>query len=64
MLTDAQLHTLWQDMNGSIWLLGTFLNSAPLWELYTALIGFIVVISLVVMLIINPQRMFGLFHRF
>ncbi len=64
MLTDSQLHILWEDTNSTIWLVGTFLNSAPLWELFGAFLGFVMVVSFIVSLIIAPQRMFGFFHRF
>lgn len=55
-MSDAQLAILWHDTSTSIWLVGNFLNSAALWELFGGFMGLLIVVSLITMII---SRIFG-----
>ncbi len=62
-MTDAQLSTLWQDTNTSIYLEGKFLDNSTLWEMVGLFMGLLIVTSIIALIISRVYGMFGLRTR-
>lgn len=62
-MTDAQLQILWQDTQTSIWLIGKWLNSVALWEIFGAFIGLLIIASLITAIITRPTKLLGFRSR-